>query len=585
MKFPISIKSFLLSLIVTLSIVSYAHAAIPGNCQQIANGENCGAGNYIVKDGCSSAAQINTWNTGCGASKEVYCPNTPMAGPASCRFTGSCDEGYSYNASTNSCTNCAPGYTGYDHDDNPATSDQCVPKSTVIYDTALDLFKATGDGLWKMIGMWHSSGSDIYYDTGNVGIGTTSPSALLHIQNVDDNVATPLSEGPFIHLTRNDSYTSISEMLGGIAFDSTDGGVEGSLKKASAAIIGTSGETYDANNKGGYLYFYTKSHGAGWNADADVRMVINSDGEVGIGTTSLYKTLTVGGTGIQVGTLYGGDADLDVRGKILAKDYIYRSGDTNSDTKIGFPAENTISLITAGSNRIYVNSSGNVGMGTTSPTSKLEIYGDAQNIEISNTSETNAGIIFNDAQATTSQKFDLVFNSSDNDLHFSSDTVTDVLRLSDGGNVGIGINPSYKLEVAGRVKINSSDAGIWYEAGTNDWFVGRDGGGDFRWYQGDDEMRLTTSGNLQIDGDLTVSGGEIDIAWGPSAWTTVTNGSAGYVHTYDTAVSFSNRYCFVRKSDQAFCEVYRSGTTCRLKQITAFGHPNGGCEMECLGIR
>ena len=64
----------------------------------------------------------------------------------------------------------------------------------------------------------------------------------------------------------------------------------------------------------------------------------------------------------------------------------------------------------------YFNA-GNVGIGTTTPSSLLEVYGSSKNIEISNTSETEAGIIFNDAQATTTQLAKIMYNSSNANLN------------------------------------------------------------------------------------------------------------------------------------------------------------------------
>ena len=484
MKFPISIKSFLLSLIVTLSIVSYAHAAIPGNCQQIANGENCGAGNYIVKDGCSSAAQINTWNTGCGASKEVYCPNTPMAGPASCRFTGSCDEGYSYNASTNSCTNCAPGYTGYDHDDNPATSDQCVPKSTVIYDTALDLFKATGDGLWKMIGMWHSSGSDIYYDTGNVGIGTSTPSSIskLHVVTNYNDYAAKAVYG--------------TALWGhGVQGDSTN----------SAGVVGL-------GNAGHVPDYYVIDDNIGVYADSDEFGFYSKapknyfSGNLGIGTNSPVAKLDVAGSAYFGGNVTAaGDLTVNGRDLYMGSTRLYSNDasalywDSNSsdysqmifrdkeDLEYGrvygsgnganfglLDGDGNWSYLAAkdsytqfrinDSAKMTIENGGDIGIGTTNPTEKLTISTGTQDYGLLHTDGTH--------KITTwvGSSGGYLGTTSNHDLRFFVNSGGAKLTVDTTGNIGIGTtSPTYKLDVRGDMQVTDNlriDQGSLYVS----WF-------------------------------------------------------------------------------------------------------------------
>jgi len=103
--------------------------------------------------------------------------------------------------------------------------------------------------------------------------------------------------------------------------------------------------------------------------------------------------------------------------------------------------------------------SGNVGIGTTAPSSKLEIYGAAQNIEISNTSETEAGLILNDADAPTTQYAKILYNSSNNNLNFYNGNATTKLTVTTTGvNVGSGTN--IKKIQAGSFNAGTGSGGV-----------------------------------------------------------------------------------------------------------------------------
>ena len=86
---------------------------------------------------------------------------------------------------------------------------------------------------------------------------------------------------------------------------------------------------------------------------------------------------------------------LDVNGKIGINDYIIHNGDT--DTTIGFPTNDTLTINTNGTERMRVDHTGNVGIGTDDPDYKLHVY-EKENI-------TKTMISFNKKAFSTSSNY------------------------------------------------------------------------------------------------------------------------------------------------------------------------------------
>ena len=109
-------------------------------------------------------------------------------------------------------------------------------------------------------GLWTASGSDAYYNTGDVGIGTASPAMALHVSSSTNY------QGIFIN----------GNVAPNIGFDRD----VGSVPEWKAGISGNDGTGFSIS-KG---------------AANDDKVFIDATGDVGIGTTSPSRTLTVSGT-------------------------------------------------------------------------------------------------------------------------------------------------------------------------------------------------------------------------------------------------------------------------------------------------
>ena len=82
----------------------------------------------------------------------------------------------------------------------------------------------------------------------------------------------------------------------------------------------------------------------------------------------------IDGTAIGVSSASSGAfTTVDATGDVSIADKIVHTGDT--DTAVRFPAADTIDFETAGSPAMRIDSSGNVGIGVTSPSQKLDVVG------------------------------------------------------------------------------------------------------------------------------------------------------------------------------------------------------------------
>jgi hypothetical protein len=141
-------------------------------------------------------------------------------------------------------------------------------------------------------------------------------------------------------------------------------------------------------------------------------------------------------------------------------DKLVHAGDT--DTAIRFPAADTVTVETAGTERLRVDSSGNVGIGTTSPRSRLDVVSSASdsvlNLDGANvggsafinfrTSGTNRAYVGLGA-LTGGSNNDLVswVSGAANSIFYTNST--ERMRIDSSGNVGIGTSsPGSKLTVS-----------------------------------------------------------------------------------------------------------------------------------------
>jgi len=178
--------------------------------------------------------------------------------------------------------------------------------SNVTFSGVVTAAAFSGDGT-GLTGLWSKAGSELYYNGGNVGIGTNDPSRKLELFGTG----------------------SVDFGIG-----SSDGHKWG-LRSVGSGASSAAGTLNIVDYSAGNL----------------VRLTLDPAGLVGIGTTSP-------------------DEKLHVAGKVKANSFVgdgsALTGIHSLDADDGNPT-----------NVVYVNSSGNVGIGTAAPTEKLQVVGNA----------------------------------------------------------------------------------------------------------------------------------------------------------------------------------------------------------------
>jgi hypothetical protein len=211
----------------------------------------------------------------------------------------------------------------------------------------------------------------IYKDaTGNVGIGTTSPDAILTVAK--SSTSTSVGSSTAIAKIINSASIALNETSGIEFFNKSVSG--------SAKLAGVYGlyEGYNVTGYAGALVFATESTGS---SNVTERLRIDSSGNVGIGTTSPLGKLKV-----TVGDLApAASGDMNT-GVVFETNSASRAINVGVNNTAGYSWVNAafannsgipdnLVLMTGANERLRIGSSGNVGIGTTSPANKLEIVG------------------------------------------------------------------------------------------------------------------------------------------------------------------------------------------------------------------
>ena len=337
--------------------------------------------------------------------------------------------------------------------------------------------------------------------SGNVGIGTASPQKKLHVSSNDQTTArirlsnTNTSSGGdnidlvagipnvgqdgfSIHNATSNQTQFVILGTGNVGIGTASPGQK--LEVAGNGLFGNgntpitlqvgeaTGYTSQTNStlklaQGGGNYHEFRGLRTSDEEGSIYRMQEYTDGTL-VRTTQTYD-------GETTQTLYGDNVNISGSSTNIynvdymdIRSYIYHDLDTN--TRFGFPGTDTFVIDTSGSERMRINSLGNVGIGTTSPSEKLAVSGG--NIEIAdNTGGRKIGfnvsdsISFNNttiahygmSNAGNSEAGGITYSGYYGQKFFINGAQRMVIERS--GDVGIGTtNPTAKLDVDGSFKLS-----------------------------------------------------------------------------------------------------------------------------------
>ena len=318
----------------------------------------------------------------------------------------------------------------------------------------------------KFTGTTTLGNSQIFDNGTNVGIGTTTPGYRLQVEASNFAVFSAKSTGASTgnrSLFINDLDKGIELLTYGSTYAS-----------GSLFGVGAGGSSLSSNTTSAFAVGTTTATPLYLGTNGTEKMRVTSVGDIGIGTTSPISKLQTSGI-VSVGS--GASANS------IGVMQLITGGASPISNKITYGTDGTGWKFAIGKNQagtvtdqFVIQDNGNVGIGTTSPSTKLDVTDTSagnivNNITVqnaSNTAGTEAGVFFAPTIATGNIRGARITGIQEDGnntigLKFytgSGAPPTEKMRITSGGNVGIGTtNPSALLDVAGDALINGVTVG------------------------------------------------------------------------------------------------------------------------------
>ena len=311
---------------------------------------------------------------------------------------------------------------------------------------------------------------------GNIGIGTTTPTAKLEIASLSGSglKLTGLSQtnvqGSTIRTLGVNGNGEVVTLDGSLAIQ-TD--FTQNIKFINDISANKTAKMISGNANGGAIRFGangTKAENRNLdlgqmdnNGDFYSYMTVKSEtGNIGIGTTTPNEKITLENGNLQIQKGNGGSGSF---GKIQwqnslaysnsARAFIEARRGGNDDGNLDFATANTTNatpLI-----RMTINNDGNVGIGTITPTRKFEVLSPTNDIAYFRDNSTASEVNFRGNATQT------IFDFGNRPLQVQFNSVPS-FTLNTSGNMGIGItSPAQKLHINGNSMLSGANPKQFYD--------------------------------------------------------------------------------------------------------------------------
>jgi len=337
--------------------------------------------------------------------------------------------------------------------------------------------------------------STSFANNGNVGIGTSSPASKLSIENTGSSTVDAITLD-WEHLS---TTTNIEQR---IQWRFGDDATADTFLNAGYIGVGKQGSWQSGAGRDSYLSFGTTNDNTQTEA-----MRIDSTGNVGIGTASPASKLEVRGSGTSPIVYFGNGVDNPPNRQLAfsggSSGLVWDLDATGASGVAG-----QLTLSTNGSEAMRIDSSGNVGIGKTSPAAELDVFASSTPaVRVADGSGFNIRL-----EAFGSNTAGLVCAGGATNMTFQTNE-TERMRIDASGNVGIGTtDPTVASgnglaiydSVVPRVQLRNSTSGDASTDGAGIFMSGSDLGIENRessniiFYNNTEKMRIDSSGNLLV---------------------------------------------------------------------------------------